>query len=323
MGIYDYAQRLTADGLPWGEVGERMLPMPSHACGFDHVPGAERSATAVPNPHAYSKPIGPWERKLRQGVIRQIAPAELVSWIRFEDERLLVIEKPGDVVCHPSKEGPWSSLAGAVRQHRGGDIASHLIFRLDRETSGLVVFAKDALVARQLQMAVQERRYSKEYLVVLHGTLDRAVCVDQPLGPDVGCPVTVKSCVKTDGTGQRAVSHFEPLSGSAEGGGFTLARVRTETGRKHQIRAHAQWLGHSLVGDKIYGPDPRLFLEFIEHGWTAALQERLLLSRQALHCSAIDLHAAGFPHRFESQLPDDLRGFCHSRGMLPPRNQCG
>jgi 23S rRNA pseudouridine1911/1915/1917 synthase len=63
------------------------------------------------------------------------------------------------------------------------------------------------------------------------------------------------------------VTLFEPL---ALGRGFTLARVTTETGRKHQIRAHAQWLGHSIVGDKIYGPDARLYLDFIDDGWTAA-----------------------------------------------------
>ncbi|MBP7140530.1 MAG: RluA family pseudouridine synthase [Opitutaceae bacterium] len=269
----------------------------------------------VPNPHGYPKPIGPWERRLRQGVVRQIAPWELASWICFEDERVLVVEKPGDVVCHPSKEGPWSSLAGAVREHRGGDTASHLVFRLDRETSGLVIFAKTAAIARQLQMAVQERRYTKEYLVVLTGSLRDPVSVDQPLGPDEGCPVTVKSSVRTDGKGQPAITHFEPLGFASGDGSVTLARVRTESGRKHQIRAHAQWLGHSVVGDKIYGPDPRLFLEFIEHGWTPALEERLWLPRQALHCSLVDLHAAGMPYRFESEMPEDLQRFCQGRGV--------
>lgn len=274
---------------------------------------------SVPNHHAYSRPIGPWERRLRQGVVRQIAPWELVSWICFEDERVLVLEKPGDVVCHPSKEGPWSSLAGAVREHRGGNVASHLVFRLDRETSGLVIFAKTAAVARQLQMAVQERRYAKEYLVLLTGILHDAVSVDQPLGPDEDCPVTVKSRVRSDGKGQPAITHFTPLAVASGEAAITLARVRTESGRKHQIRAHAQWLGHPVIGDKIYGPDPRLFLEFIENGWTLALEERLWLPRQALHCSLIDLNAAGMPYRFESPLPEDLRTFCQSRGIPLPQ----
>ncbi len=269
----------------------------------------------IPNPHAYSKPIGPWERRLRQGVIRQISPAELVSWIRFEDERVLVVDKPGDVVCHPSKEGPWSSLAGAVREFRGGAAASHLVFRLDRETSGLIVFAKDPATARQLQMAVQDRRYKKAYLVLLVGTLPHARSVNQPLGPDEDSPVVVKSRVRTDGAGQDAVTHFTPLSQVSEGDGLTLARVVTETGRKHQIRAHAQWMGYPVVGDKIYGPDPRCFLDFIEHGWTPALEQRLWLPRQALHCSEIDLSASGLPYRFHALLPADLRDFCAARGL--------
>src|SRR6185295_2784512 len=107
-----------------------------------------------------------------------------------------------------------------------------------------------------------------------------------------------------------AVTHFMPL---VRAGGFTLARVSTETGRKHQIRAHAEWLGHPLVGDKIYGPDPRLFLTFIEEGWTPALAEKLLLPRQALHCSEIDLRLAGEDHVFHAPLPRDLADFCRTR----------
>ncbi len=271
----------------------------------------------VPNPHGYSQPIGPWERRLRQGVIRQITPADLASWIRFEDDHVLVIDKPADVVCHPSKEGPWSSLAGAVREFRGGG-AAHLVFRLDRETSGLTVFAKDPGTARRLQTAVQDRRYAKAYLVLLVGALPQAVSVNQPLGPDEQSPVAIKSCVRTDRVGQEAVTHFTPLSRVSEDGGLTLARVVTETGRKHQIRAHAQWMGFPVVGDKIYGPDPRCFLDFIEHGWTAALEERLWLPRQALHCSEIDLSASGFPYRFHAGLPADLRDFCASRGLILP-----
>jgi 23S rRNA pseudouridine1911/1915/1917 synthase len=92
-------------------------------------------------------------------------------------------------------------------------------------------------------------------------------------------------------------------------------RVVTDTGRKHQIRAHAQWLGHSLVGDKIYGPDSRLYLDFIDHGWTDALAAKLLLARQALHCAEIDLRPAGFPHVFSAALPGDLRQFLAVRGI--------
>lgn len=251
----------------------------------------------------------PWPRRTRQGPVRQITPDEMRAWIVHDDDRLLVVNKPGDVVCHPSKDGPWSSLVGAVREFGKLD-AAHLIFRLDRETSGLVVFAKNAKLASRLQRAVQERRVRKAYVAVLTGELREPVTVDQPLGDDVASPVFVKSTVRPDG--QAAVTRFTPRS---VGGGFTLADVVTETGRKHQIRAHAQWLGHPLVGDKIYGPDARCYLDFIDHGWTAALAEKLLLPRQALHCSEIDLQLAGLPDFFRAGLPDDVREFCGSRGL--------
>ncbi|MFT3829305.1 MAG: pseudouridine synthase [Opitutaceae bacterium] len=258
------------------------------------------------NDSGYERPIGPWPRREQPPeAIRLIAPAELRSWILFDDDQLLVLNKPGDVVCHPSKAGPWSSLVGAAREYLGGG-AIHLVFRLDRETSGVVLIAKDERTAQRLQKAVLKRRYAKAYLALLVGELAGETVVDQPLGPDLSGPVTAKTGVVPAGQGKPAVTRFTPL---AVGGGFTLARVATETGRKHQIRAHAQWLGYPLVGDKIYGPDQRLYLEFIETGWTPALEARLLLRRQALHCAEIDLTPAGLPHVFRASLPGDLVAF--------------
>ena len=254
----------------------------------------------------YERPIGPWPRAVRpQGAVRQISPEEMRTWILFEDERLFVLNKPGDIVCHPSKDGPWSSLVGAAREYLGLPTV-HLIFRLDRETSGVVVLAKDAATGRSLQMAAQEHRYRKIYHAILTGELAAETMVDQPLGPDFSGPVSVKSCVVPAGQGQKAITRYMPLASRT---GFTLVRVEPETGRKHQIRAHAQWLGHSLVGDKIYGPDQLLFLEFIETGWTPALAEKLLLPRQALHCTEIDLTLARETHIFRAPLPADLREF--------------
>jgi 23S rRNA pseudouridine1911/1915/1917 synthase len=253
-----------------------------------------------------------WPRRRKeQGPVRMIAPEEVPSWIVYEDERLLVVNKPGDVVCHPSKAGPWSSLVGALREYARLPTV-HLVFRLDRETSGIVVLAKDSKMASRLQMAMQQRKIGKAYLAILTGELAVPTTVDQPLGDDICSPVFVKSAVVGAGEGQPAVTHFAP---QAIANGFTLARVVTETGRKHQIRAHAQWLGHSLVGDKIYGPDARLYLEFIDHGWTASLAARLLLARQALHCSEIDLAGAGLSRVFSAPLPSDLTQFLSVRGL--------
>lgn len=259
----------------------------------------------------FSRRACAWPRRPKtQGPVRMIEPPEVPGWITYQDEDLLVVNKPGDVVCHPSKAGPWSSLVGALREHTGLPTV-HLVFRLDRETSGIVVLAKNSAMASRLQVAMQKRRVGKVYQAILTGELKSPTTVDQPLGDDVNSVVFLKSGVRPDG--QPSVTHFTPV---ATGGGFTLARVVTETGRKHQIRAHAQWLGYPLVGDKIYGPDERCYLEFIDHGWTQNLAAKLLLSRQALHCAEIDLRPAGLPFVFDAPLPEDLRAFCRERGIL-------
>ncbi len=260
----------------------------------------------------FSRRACAWPRRPKtQGPVRMIAPTEVPGWIVHEDERLLVVNKPGDVVCHPSKAGPWSSLVGALREYTALPTV-HLVFRLDRETSGVVVLAKDARMASRLQVAMQERKVGKAYRAILQGELAAPLTVDRPLGDDTASPVFIKSAVVAPGEGQEAVTHFRPV---ARGAGFTLAHVVTETGRKHQIRAHAQWAGFPLVGDKIYGPDARLYLDFIDRGWTEALAARLLLPRQALHCAEIDLRPAGLERVFSAPLPEDLAAFCAARGM--------
>ncbi len=250
-----------------------------------------------------------WPRRTRQGPVRLLTPEEFSSWIIYEDRKLLVVAKSGDAICHPSKAGPWSSLVGAAREYTGLE-TMHLIFRLDRETSGIVIFAKDAVSASALQTAMMDRQVKKEYIAILTGEMREAVTVDQPLGDDLASPVFVKSAVVPDG--KASVSHFTPLGAA---GGFTLARVVTESGRKHQIRAHAQWLKFPIVGDKIYGPDDRLYLEFIDTGWTDALAAKLLLPRQALHCSVIDLRPTGWDHVFRAPPPPDLQDFCAQVGL--------
>jgi 23S rRNA pseudouridine1911/1915/1917 synthase len=233
-----------------------------------------------------------WPRRLAQGPARHIEARELESWIIHEDGRLLVVNKPGDVVCHPSKHGPWSSLVGAARE-RCGLPTMHLVFRLDRETSGVVILAKDPATASRLQRAMQARRVGKAYLAILTGEMRAPVRVDQPLGDDTASPVFMKSAVCAGG--QPSVTLFEPLSSAH---GITLARV---------------------VGDKIYGPDARLYLEFIDRGWGPGLEERLLLARQALHCQRIDLGAGEDPGVFEAALPADMRAFCARVGLaIPP-----
>jgi len=229
----------------------------------------------------------------------EILPEELRSWVLFEDERLLVVNKPGLVVCHPSKHGPRSSLIGACREYLGLE-RLHMPSRLDRETSGVVVFAKDAGLGSLLQRAIEHRKVRKVYHAVLMGELREAVTVDAAIGKDTGSAVWMKQTVVVDG--QPARTAFHPLVAAD---GYTLARVEPHTGRMHQIRVHAASIGHAVAGDKIYGPDPLLFLEFLEQGWTARLQELLRFERQMLHAS--EWAYADMPLRFHAPLPADWR----------------
>ena len=239
--------------------------------------------------------------------------ADLRSWVLLDDERLLVIDKPGWLVCHPSKNGPWSSLAGAVREEFKPD-AIRLIYRLDRETSGVIVLAKTEAMGRRLGKAVLQHQVGKLYVAILQGMLPQSVTVDQPLGPDPTANVSVKQRVVRESGSQEAVTVFHPLAAQ---GGHTLVGIELLTGRKHQIRAHAEWLGHRVVGDKLYGPDPGLYLEFAQQGWTARHSALLDMTRQALHCAAIDLRSTGLDYLLRAPWPADMARFAERTMQLP------
>ncbi len=249
-----------------------------------------------------------------------VNPTELPKWVILSDERLLVIDKPGWLVVHPSKNGPWSSLAGAVREGLGVETI-RFAYRLDRETSGVIILAKDEATGTRLGKAVLKKRIGKAYVVLLEGELTAPVTVNQSLGPDLTSNVTVKSRVVEAGTpgAQEAHTVFHPL---AVRNGYTLAGVELLTGRKHQIRAHAEWLQHRVVGDKLYGPDPTLYLEFATQGWTARHSALLPITRQALHCAAIDLRTAGMDYLLRAPWPEDLARFAdRSMGLAPAEAQ--
>jgi 23S rRNA pseudouridine1911/1915/1917 synthase len=233
-----------------------------------------------------------------------ITPEELRGWILEETPDLLLLNKPPHVVCHRSRQGPWSSLIGACREYLGADVL-RMPFRLDRETSGVLVLARNKETGTRLQRAVQFRNFRKTYHAIVTGHLETAVTVNAAIGPDVGAEFYSRRTVVAEG-GEPAETEFIPI---AHGGEYTLTRVHPHSGRRHQIRVHAASIGHPLVGDKLYGPDPSLMLRFMREGMSPELRERLTLDRQALHCTEVGFETEKGSEVFSAPPPEDLTEF--------------
>jgi 23S rRNA pseudouridine1911/1915/1917 synthase len=234
-----------------------------------------------------------------------VKPGEFPSWILREDDDLLVVNKPAgsSATRRKTARGQASWARARILPERAPASCGPPGPRDQR----LVLLARNRKAAGVLQQAFENRMTTKTYLAVLEGELHERQEVSRALEDDPTSAVAVKQRVSTDGTGVKAQTTFIPL---AHGGGFTLCKVRPHTGRKHQIRVHAQWLGHPIAGDKLYGRDETLYLEFTEHGLTPRLQAALALPRQALHAWKLEMHAPGAPQEaLTAPLWDDMRLF--------------
>ena len=202
----------------------------------------------------------------------------------------------------------------------GGQVS--IVNRLDRETSGLVLVAKNAAAARRFGLAMQEQRIAKEYLAVVWGWPEwEEITVAAPLlrqGTQVPSAIWLKQMIHPAGAPARTQFQIGNRFERANGQRFAIVRAFPQTGRTHQIRVHLASLGHAIVGDKIYGPDEALYLEFIETGWTSNLERKLLLPRHALHSAVLQIKNG---ERWTSALPPDLAQFTGmhcSDGALSP-----
>jgi len=220
--------------------------------------------------------------------------------IIHEDADLLAINKPAGLVCHPTKGDDRSSLVSRMRLHLGGDAAFHLVNRLDRETSGVVIVAKTDAAARELRKMWEGRRVRKEYWAVVHGrVMPECETIDAPLGRDEASRVAIKDCVRADGAASR--TDFEVVQRFARAGSeFTWLKLLPQTGRKHQIRIHLAHIGHPIVGDKLYGGDEDLYLALVEDRLTDAQRKRLILPHHALHARAVSFEWRGKEVTFQA-----------------------
>jgi 23S rRNA pseudouridine1911/1915/1917 synthase len=206
-----------------------------------------------------------------------------------EDADLLVINKPAGLVCHPTKGDQYSSLISRVRLHLGSNARPHIINRLDRETSGVTLVAKNDETALELRTLWEKRAVIKKYVAIVHGHVrDESGVIDAPLGKDTASKVAIKDCVVHGGAPALTVFRVEKRFTRAEGN-FSLLAIEPHTGRKHQIRIHLAHLGHPIVGDKLYGADEQIYLDFVSYRMTEEQRIQLILPHHALHAAEISL----------------------------------
>jgi len=227
----------------------------------------------------------------------------------------LVVDKPPHLAIHPSRPGErgtlWNHLKELLAYEvvNGGQVS--IINRLDRDTSGLVLIAKNAATARRFCRAMERRHFRKEYLAVVWGCPGEAPYeIDAPIarrGLYFPSRVWVRQMVHPEGAAAAtSVTVERRFSRCTENGSrFSIVRAVPITGRMHQIRVHLAHIGHPVVGDKIYGPGEAHYLRFIETGWTPELERALLLPRQALHSARLRLDADP-PLEWQAPLPRDL-----------------
>ena len=204
----------------------------------------------------------------------------------YEDDEIIVINKTAGMPVHPSRRHPDTTLANALVYRYGNNSSFHCITRLDKDTSGLVLVARNRYAAAILSESMKKHEIQKEYLAIVTGKIDQPGEVKAPI---YRSGASVKRCVDFE-NGSNSITDYEPVK-YYENSDITLVRVTPLTGRTHQIRVHMAYIGHPLCGDELYNPKPGS------------------MERQALHACKLF-----FPHpltkkplEFEAGLPTDMR----------------
>ena len=235
--------------------------------------------------------------------------ADLSYGIVYEDEWIIGVNKPGNLLVHKAGASITRNLVFLLRHSSNNPAYTHIhsVNRLDRETSGVVLFSKHPDCLRRLHRDFASGKIEKEYLAVVHHPpMEKCMRIDMPVGQDLGSSVHYKFCVDMT-NGKSAVTIIETLCAGID---HALLRVRPLTGRTHQIRVHCAAIGSPIVGDKLYGMSEEQYLAWRSDpaGKAASLEYK----RQALHCGSLTFT---HPHTGEATtitapLPDDMRQLC-------------
>ena len=220
-----------------------------------------------------------------------IVPSDEPVNIVYEDEDLILLNKRGNQVVHPSYAHYMDSLSNALAgyyEKTGQEHVMRVIGRLDRETSGLIIFAKNRHSASVLSQKNDNMSRRKEYLALCTGIFnEKEGTVDAPIERIPGQRMIRE--VRSDG--KRAVTHYKVISQFED---YALVRLRLDTGRTHQIRVHMAYLGHPLLGDNLYGKD---------------IDDNKGMTRAALHACHLEFEQpiTGERLSFEAELPEDMK----------------
>jgi 23S rRNA pseudouridine1911/1915/1917 synthase len=254
-----------------------------------------------------------------------VEPEKIPIDIIYEDDHLIVVNKPAGIVVHPARGNQTGTLVNALlyhcRQLRGGDESCRpgVVHRLDKETSGLLVFAKTEIAHAELGQQIQSRRMKRHYLSFIWGRLPtREAVIEAPIGRHT---IDRKRMAVTPFASRHAVTSYTTLRTYPFA---TYVELRLSTGRTHQIRVHLSHLGHPVIGDPTYGGRKRSLLTDFGREWTEDIEHILtIMKRQALHAASLAfVHpSTGKEVEFHSALPDDMRALFNYLNTLRPKKR--